>query len=118
MENYLANLTEFGLMLAGFLMHVVLKAREIDQATPEREPFWGIVSASLWGADSRWGTLLVVSVIALLGLTGSATTALATLGVSVTETGGRVLVFCGAGYGMESIAPKLFALVSKKVEVA
>ena len=118
MENYVSNLTEFALMLAGFLAHVVLKAREIDRATPEREPFLGIVSASLWGDDSRWGTIIVVGTIALLGLTGSATTALATLGVSVTETGGKVLVFCGLGYGMESIAPKLFALVQKKANGA
>ena len=116
MDTFAAHLIEFALMLAGFLLHVVLKAREIDRATPAREPFLGLVTASLWGDDSRWGTLTVVGMIALLGLTGTATTALATLGVSVTETGGRVLVFVGTGYGMESIAPKLLALVSKKVE--
>ena len=110
------NLIETGLMLAGFLMHVVLKARELDRATLEREPFFGIIAASLWGPDSRWSTLTVVGMIVLLGLTGTASAALATVGVTITEDGGRVLVFCSAGYGMESIAPKLLAVVSKKAE--
>ena len=116
MDTLLANLTETGLMLVGFALHAVLSAREIDRTTPEREPFAGILAASLWGADSRWGTITVVVMIGLLGLTGTATTALATLGISVAETGGKVLLFAGAGYAMESLAPKLLASVGRKAE--
>ena len=109
-----SNLIETGLMLAGFILHAVLSAREIDRATPEREPFAGILAASLWGDDSRWGTLTVLAMIGLLGLTGTATTALATLGISVSETGGQVLLFAGAGYAMDSLAPKLLNAVGRK----
>lgn len=115
MEFLTANLTETGLMLAGFVLHVVGKAREIDRSTPEREPFLSIIANTLWGDDSRWGTLFVVGVICLVGLTGSATQVLTSQGVTVAETGGKVMVFGGAGYAMESMAPKLLALVSKKV---
>lgn len=89
--------------LVGQIMHVVKKRTEGKE---ESESEWDVLRKWIFARPVNTLSATVVGWSVTMGM------------VSVTEAGGKVLVFCGAGYGMESMAPKLLALVSKKAEAA
>jgi len=105
-------LIQTGLLIAGFLLHALWKAWELDKATPDREiAFYEVV----WKGPERWRTMLMVSLIMLLGLTGSVMDALAAVGISVVDISGLSIILITAGYNIDSISAKIFALGKTKI---
>ncbi|MCR4338527.1 MAG: hypothetical protein NUW01_01430 [Gemmatimonadaceae bacterium] len=115
METMYDNLFVTALLLGGMLVHDLGKAREIDRATPEREPLAAVLAEVMWGDDARWRTIVTVVAILAVGLSGSADSALAMAGVQIGETSGKVLIYGGAGYSIDSIGKKLQAVMAPKV---
>lgn len=106
-----AALMQFGLLVAGFVVHGLMKAYEMDKKTPESEGFVQMLSAVFWTGDGeRWRTLSCLILMALIAFGGAADVTLAGLGVTITETGGMLLVFIGAGYNIDSLMNKVFAI--------
>jgi hypothetical protein len=99
------------LLLAGQVLHILGRTYEQDKAVPDRAVTPLDVA---WRGPEKWRTLLRAGAIALLGLTGMTSNALAAGGIVFTQAGGLALVLIGAGYNFDSILKKLFALGQPK----
>ena len=95
------------LLLAGLILHALAKTYEADKAAPDREV--GFLEV-VWKGPERWRTMLMVSLILLIGFTGSAMSALEAGGVLVTDISGLAIILISVGYNIDSISKKIFAI--------
>ena len=97
-----------GLLLGGYIIHVLLETAERDKATSDRLTPLDVI----WSDDSRWYTLATVLFLAVAAFGGLAESLLAMCDITVEATSGKALIYMSAGWNVDSLIAKL-ASVSK-----
>ena len=108
----IALLTQFGLLLGGWVLHVLMKLYELDKATPGPVK----VSSVIWEDAEKWRTIMLVIFIGVVSFGGMVDNMLAAVGISVEGVGGLSILLISAGYNIDSISAKVFSLAKSKPE--
>ena len=105
-----ALLTQFGLLMGGWVLHTLMKLYELDKATPGPVK----ISAVLWEDAEKWRTILLVAFMGVVSFGGMVDNMLSAVGISVEGIGGLSLLLISAGYNIDSISVKVFSLAKVK----
>lgn len=100
----------FVFLFVGQLLHVLMRTFEADRADPDVDvSFIDVV----WTGPEKYRTLMLVIFMAVIAFTDSAASMLAAAGITADASGMAILLIA-AGYNVDSISKKVFALGAPK----
>jgi len=97
-------------LFIGQIIHFFTKAYELDKANEDEDI---AVLDVIWNGPEKWRTLSMCVLMTVLALSNSVEPALTAVGITADSTGLTVLLLA-AGYNLDSISNKIFALTKTK----
>lgn len=99
------------LLFAGYLFHTLMRVYEQDKSTPERTV---TLAEICWDGPERWRTIVMVGLLFVIAVGGYTDAVFQAAGISFDGKGGLSVLLIAAGYNIDSISKKLFAIGKKK----